>query len=224
MEGKGQEAVEPGSVASNVSQEERKAIWYALRYAGYRVDLLTEEDCIDGLLKNYAVLYVCGQNLERAAARAVRDWAKAGGTVFATAGAARKDEFDAPLTDVDDVLGRGKQIACERYRGPLRARIELIHLKRLDELKLSGGQTLAVYGSREKFAVGKKCKCWRRTRTARRRWWPASSAKDGVGTLACCRVKRGRRRRYRSCQRAKAAATPARRWPNGSTTIPLQPA
>ena len=67
------QAIEPGSVASNVSQEERKAIWYALRYAGYRVDPLTEKDCADGLLKNYAALYVCGQNLERKAAKIVRD-------------------------------------------------------------------------------------------------------------------------------------------------------
>ena len=28
-------------------QEERKALWYALRYAGHRVDILTEKDCAD---------------------------------------------------------------------------------------------------------------------------------------------------------------------------------
>jgi len=155
-EGKGQGAVEPGSVASNVSQEERKAIWYVLRYAGHRVDHITEKDCADGLLKNYDVLYVCGQNLERAAARAVKAWVKAGGTVFATAGAARKDEFDAPLTELDEVFGRGKQTGYERYKGALRARLELIHLKPIDELKLADGQSVPVYCSRERFTVGKK--------------------------------------------------------------------
>jgi hypothetical protein len=154
-EGKGQGAVEPGSVASNVSQEERKNIWYALRYAGYRVDHITEKDCADGLLKNYAVLYVCGQNIERKAAAEVKAWVKAGGTLFATAGAARKNEFDEPMTELDEVLDRGKSLAYERYKGPLRARLELLFVKALDEMKLSDGKTLPVFCSREEFEPGK---------------------------------------------------------------------
>ncbi len=152
-EGKGQGAVKPGSVASNVSQEERKAIWYALRYAGHRVDHITEKDCADGLLKNYSVLYVCGQNLERTAAAAVKEWVQAGGTVFATAGAARKDEFDAPLTELDEVLGRGKALSDERYKGPLRARLELLFVKALDEVRLKDGMSFPAYCSREQFEV-----------------------------------------------------------------------
>ncbi|NUQ63088.1 MAG: hypothetical protein HUU20_11480 [Pirellulales bacterium] len=153
-EGKGQGAVEPGSAASNVSQEERKNLWYCLRYAGYRIDPVTEADCADGLLKNYSALYVCGQNLHRQAAAAIRSWVEAGGIVFATAGAARKDEADAPLTALDEVLGRSGQTAYQRYRGPLRARIELMFLPALDEIGLTDGSAVAVYGSREQFQVG----------------------------------------------------------------------
>ena len=152
-EGKGQGVIEPGSVASNVSQEERKAIWYTLRYAGYQVDFLTENDCVDGLLKNYSALYVCGQNLDHKAIQPIRDWVKAGGAVFATAGAARKDEFDAPLTELDELFGRGSALAYERYKGPLRARLELLFVKPLDELKLADGKTLPIYCSREQFAA-----------------------------------------------------------------------
>jgi hypothetical protein len=155
-EGKGQGAVQPGSVASNVSQEERKAIWYALRYAGHRVDHITEKDCADGLLNKYSVLYVCGQNLERAAAVAVKEWVKAGGVLFATAGAARKDEFDAPLTDLDEMLGRGKAVSDERYKGPLRARLELLFVKALDEVRLKDGMAFTAYCSREEFAADSK--------------------------------------------------------------------
>ena len=173
-EGKGQGAVEPGSVATNVSQEERKDIWYALRYAGYRVDHITEQDCIDGLLKNYSVLYVCGQNLERKAALAVREWVQAGGTVFATAGAARRDEFDAPLTDLDEVLGRGAATGYERYKGPLRARLELLFVKALDEVRLADGPAYPVYCSREEFAVDAKT----RTLATYRNGKPALIAKE----------------------------------------------
>ncbi|NQU11972.1 beta-galactosidase trimerization domain-containing protein [bacterium] len=154
-EGLGQGAVAPGSVPTNVSQEERKNTWYALRQAGYQVDHVTEDDCAEGLLQNYQVLYVCGQNLDRQAARAIKDWVKAGGTLYATAGAARKDQFDVALTDLDEVLGRGKQIKYQRYRGPLRARIELIWQKPLDQLKLAGGETVKALCSREEFAVAK---------------------------------------------------------------------
>jgi len=152
-EGQGQGAVEPGSIASNVSQEERKALWYVLRYAGYRVDHITEKDCADGLLNKYRTLYICGQNLDRKAALAVKAWVKNGGTVFATAGAARKDEFDAPLTELDDVLGRGKTVTYERYKGPLRARLELPFVKALDTVKLADGTSFPAFCSREEFQV-----------------------------------------------------------------------
>lgn len=152
-EGKGQRTIEPGSTASNVSQEERKNLWYALRYAGHRVDLVTESDCVDGLLKNYSVLYVCGQNLHRKAAAAVRQWVAEGGTLFATAGAARKDQFDEPLTGLDGVLGRGKSVDYRRYRGPLRARLELLFEQPLDQLRFSDGSQMPVYCSREEFEV-----------------------------------------------------------------------
>lgn len=152
-EGKGMHAVRLGSAISNVSQEERKAIWYALRYAGYRVEQLTEQDCADGLLKNYSAAYLCGQNLEHQAAAAVKEWVNAGGTVFATAGAARKDEADAPSAALDEVLGRGQAVAYERYKGPLRARLELLFVKALDEMKLADGKALPVFCSREEFGM-----------------------------------------------------------------------
>ena len=158
LEGKGQWDVRPGSAPTNVSQEERKAIWYVLRNAGHRVDFVTEEDCAEGLLKNYAVVYVCGQNLQGKAAKAIKDWVREGGSVFATAGAARKDEFDAPLSELDEVLGRGKQTGYQRYRGALRARLELLFEKPLDQAKLTTGQSVKVLCSREEFetAAGAK--------------------------------------------------------------------
>jgi hypothetical protein len=152
VEGGSQNDVKPGSVASNVSQEERKAIWYALRLAGYEVDMLTEDDIQDGLLAQYRVAYLCGQNLHRAAAKGLERWIDGGGVLMATAGAARKDEFDAPLDALDAALGRGAQIAYERYRGPLRAKLELLFEQAKDTLRV-GDQSLEVLCSRERFAV-----------------------------------------------------------------------
>lgn len=150
-DGRKGDCIVPGGNASNVSQEERKNIWYALRDAGYRVDIVTEDDCAEGLLRKYAVLYICSGNLEHKAAEAIRDWVRGGGTVFATAGAAHRDEFDAPLTTLDEVFGRGATLSYERFKGPLRARMELLFVRPLDELTLAGGKTLPVYCSREQF-------------------------------------------------------------------------
>jgi hypothetical protein len=143
--------IAPGKAISNVSQEERKNLWYALRKAGYRVDLVTEDDVKNDLLQNYKALYVCGQNLERTAAEDVKAWVQNGGVLYATAGAARKDEFDAPLAVLDGVLGRGAQQSYEHYRGPLRAKLELLFQKPLDTVS-SGKGSFGALCSKETFA------------------------------------------------------------------------
>ena len=151
LNGKSQGAVVPGSEETNISQEERKALWYALRNAGHRVDFVTEADCADGLLKDYATLYVCGRNLQRSAAAAIKTWVAAGGTVVATAGAARKDEFDEPLTELDAVFGRGAAKVSTLFKGPIRARLELLFEKPLDQIRLTDGRTVKALCSREEF-------------------------------------------------------------------------
>jgi hypothetical protein len=155
LNGKSQGAVEPGSEESNITQEERKNLWYALRHAGYRVDFVTEDDVNAGLLDKYKVLYVSGQNLQHDAAAKIKSWVNGGGTIYATAGAARKDEFDAPTTALNEVLGRGAQKSYDRYKGPLRAKIELLFLKPLDTVAV-GTQSFDALASKETFAVSPK--------------------------------------------------------------------
>jgi hypothetical protein len=78
---------------------------WALAHAGYDADFLPEEDIEAGELANYKVLYLDGTWLRRAAAQAIADWVRQGGTLFATAGAASRDEFDAPLDVLEPVFG-----------------------------------------------------------------------------------------------------------------------
>lgn len=149
-----QGAVAPGSVATNAFQEERKNTYYILRHAGYRVDLVTEADVRDGVLakQKYRVLYVGGENMERKTAATLAEWVKGGGILYASVGAARKDEYDEPLTALDEVLGRGKQLACERYKGALRSKIELPFLKTLATVKaVAGTQTFPALATLELF-------------------------------------------------------------------------
>ncbi|MBI3923843.1 MAG: beta-galactosidase trimerization domain-containing protein [Armatimonadetes bacterium] len=150
LEGLTQWDVKPGSVASNVSQEERKDLWYALRLAGYRVDVVTEEDVVDGLLNQYKAVYLCGRNLRRQCTQVLDRWVENGGLLFATAGAATRNEFDEPMVALDKALGRGVLRTEQRYRGALRAKLELLFEKPLDSVKMDGS-AFDVLCSKESF-------------------------------------------------------------------------
>ncbi|MHB0936200.1 MAG: hypothetical protein ACYDCO_10105 [Armatimonadota bacterium] len=153
--------VKPDSVATNAFNEERKAIWYALRNAGYLVDLLTENDVNEGRLQGYKVLYVCGRNLERRTAARLQGWVKGGGVIYLTAGAARFDEFDAPLIALDALVGRGPVVKADYYQGPLRAKLELPLLTPKGRVTLTlNKQQLAydAYASVENFKAAKGAK------------------------------------------------------------------
>jgi hypothetical protein len=75
---------------------ERKAIYFALRHAQVPVDFLSEDDVIDGLAKDYKVIYVTEQWLHSKAVMALKKWAEDGGTVVALAGGGFLDEFNRP--------------------------------------------------------------------------------------------------------------------------------
>jgi len=152
IEGKSQWDIKPGSDATNVFQEERKNIWYALRKAGYRVDFTTENDIKEGLLDKYRVLYIACQNIEKQAAERINTWVKNGGIVFATAGSARKDEFDQPLNVLDETFGRGNQLSYQKYKGPLRAKLELLFQSPLGYIMFNN-RTSKVLCSKEVFEV-----------------------------------------------------------------------
>lgn len=159
--GRSQWDVKPGSTETNVSQEERKDTWYALRNAGYLVDLITENDVVDGILKGYRVLYVSGRNMEGRTAKTIGNWVKAGGVLYLTTGAARRDEADQPLTTLDGVVGRGKVVKYDPYLGPLRGRLELIWLEPKDVASAKPGANMVTYNALaavETFAPAKGAK------------------------------------------------------------------
>jgi len=159
--GGGQWDVKPGSTATNAFNEERKAIWYTLRNTGYLVDLVTENDVNEGRLKGYKVLYVCGRNLERRTSAVLQGWVRSGGTLYLTAGAARFDEYDAPLTALDALVGRGTVVKADFYKGPLRAKLELPLLVPKDHVTLTLDKQPLAYNafvSEEIFKAAKGAK------------------------------------------------------------------
>ncbi len=72
---------------------ERKAIYYAIKHSQFPVDFLSEDDVIEGRAKDYSLIYVTQQYLHSKAVDALQKWCEAGGTVVALAGGGFFNEF-----------------------------------------------------------------------------------------------------------------------------------
>lgn len=83
---------------------DRMHTWMALTHAQVPVDIVAERQVERDLLQNYRVCYLSGPNLTRAAAAKLKRWVQAGGTLWLTAGAAMRDEFDRPMDVLDEIL------------------------------------------------------------------------------------------------------------------------
>ena len=84
---------------------ERKAIWYSLRHAEVPVDLVSEDDVIDGLAKDLKLIYVTQQFLNAKVLTALKKWVEAGGTLVAMAGGGFTNEFRQPNPAALDLYG-----------------------------------------------------------------------------------------------------------------------
>ncbi len=73
---------------------ERKAIYYALRHSQVPVDFLSEDDVIEGRARNYRLIYVTQQWLHSKAVDALTKWVAAGGTLVALCGGGFQNELN----------------------------------------------------------------------------------------------------------------------------------
>ncbi len=88
---------------------ERKAIYYALRHAQVPVDFLSEDDLIEGRAKEMKVIYVGQQWLHSKAIDALKKFVEAGGTVVSTVGGGFLDEFNRPNPKAAEFYGVKEQ-------------------------------------------------------------------------------------------------------------------
>ncbi|HOF40329.1 MAG TPA: beta-galactosidase trimerization domain-containing protein [Candidatus Hydrogenedentes bacterium] len=93
------------SAEYNVNNDERKALWLALRHAQYPVDLITDKDVAAGKLQDYRVLYVVGAEMLSQAVEPLRQWVEDGGTLYATAGGGLLDQYHRTNDALHEVYG-----------------------------------------------------------------------------------------------------------------------
>jgi hypothetical protein len=123
------------SAKYNVNNDERKALWIALRHAQYPVDLITDEDVAEGRLRGYRVLYVVGAEMLAAAAQPLKDWVREGGIVYATGGGGLLDEYHRSNESLLEMYGiKGHELV--RTVRHIRPRSTLPQSKRLDMVRI----------------------------------------------------------------------------------------
>lgn len=123
------------SARHNVNNDERKALWTALRHAQYPVDLITDQDIAEGRLRDYRVLYVVGAEMLAAAVEPLKEWVRQGGTVFATGGGGLLDEYHRANRSLMEMYGlRGHELV--RAVRHIRPRSTLPQAKPLDTVSI----------------------------------------------------------------------------------------
>src|ERR1022692_2163157 len=124
-------------------------LYLALRQAQHAVDLVTEDDIVDGVLKNYDVAYFAGEWIDDRAARALDDWVRAGGVLYASAGCGRMNQYGEPEPAMRKLLG----IKDEKLTKNLvleRTLLELPQAPTIDVLTLDG-KAISAVGMRQEL-------------------------------------------------------------------------
>ena len=117
---------------------DRMHTWLALTHSQTPVDIVPEHEVAEGQLAKYRVCYLSGPNLSRAAAEKLKSWVEAGGSLWLTAGAASRDEFNRPLDTLTALLPveRGELVVHEPYQA---SGLFLHHLAKRDEVRIGNG-------------------------------------------------------------------------------------
>ena len=133
---------------------DRMHTWIALSHAQMPVDIVAERQAERGMLDAYSVCYLSGPNLTRAAAEKLRQWVQNGGTLWLTAGAAMRDEFNRPLHTLDDILPATRGEVCELQKFHSSGRY-LHTLAAKDEVQWTGGGSAAVLSVKQTLTTAK---------------------------------------------------------------------
>lgn len=83
----------------------KRAMYIAIRHQQFPLDMIVEQDALDGTLKQYKVLYLTDQHVSQAASKKIAEWVNNGGRLFATAGAGMFDEYNQPNKTLRELFG-----------------------------------------------------------------------------------------------------------------------
>ena len=83
----------------------KRALYIAILHQQLPLDVVVEQDALDGTLDGYTVLYLTDAHVSQAASQKIAAWVHNGGRLFATAGAGMFDEYHRPNTVLRELMG-----------------------------------------------------------------------------------------------------------------------
>ncbi len=83
----------------------KRALYISILHQQLPVDVLVEQDALDGTLGRYKALYLADRHVSQAASARIAARVQGGGRLFATAGAGMFDEYDRPNRVMRELLG-----------------------------------------------------------------------------------------------------------------------
>jgi len=95
-----------GKPVQNICRKDQQFLYFALRHAQHEVDLVTEDDIVEGnVLRNYNVVYFAGEWIDRRAVAKLDQWVQGGGVLYASTGLGHRNQFDEPEPGLLNLLG-----------------------------------------------------------------------------------------------------------------------
>ncbi len=132
----------------------KRTLYAAIRHQQIPLDVVVQQDALDGTLDRYRTLYLTDAHVSAAASAKIAAWVEAGGTLFATAGAGMWDELNRPNQTLRKVLGVDPQAMDE----PAASRVvftkqDLPFAEVFDQARMGGdpARAIPVVGARSRF-------------------------------------------------------------------------
>ncbi|MCM8822422.1 MAG: beta-galactosidase trimerization domain-containing protein, partial [Candidatus Omnitrophica bacterium] len=142
----------PGNI---IYPGERTYLYLMLKHMQIPVEVLGEQDLVEGYLKNYDVYVLVGDHISDEAAQALKEWVNEGGKLISVAGGGFRNQYNQELEILKEVFGIKKASLIKREKS-LRPKLELLYALPLDEIEMeSNGKKMSmqVYGYRQSFEI-----------------------------------------------------------------------
>jgi hypothetical protein len=133
----------PKEINQILCRKDQQYLYLALRHAQHAIDLVTEDDVVDGILKNYDVVYFAGEWIDSRIIPRLDAWVRAGGVLYATAGLGHRNQFDRAEPGLLKLLGLKAARLSKTAIAP-RTLLELPLLAPIDTITLDGAKVPAV--------------------------------------------------------------------------------
>lgn len=120
-------------------RKDQTLLYLALTHSQHKVDLITEDDIIDGYLKDYDAVHFVGEWIDQRVVPIMSAWVEDGGILYATAGAGHLDEAGERCDSMLELLGlRGTSMT--KNIQVMRPLLELPLVDSIDSITLDGSE------------------------------------------------------------------------------------